>query len=60
MDTARNGQHDCDGKSPVQKPDALYNCLVSCRLDDSWSTLAAEAALIERWLGPEIAALFGD
>lgn len=59
MDAERNSLND-DGSAPVPKPDAIHNYLVSCRLDDSWSTLAAEAALIERWLGSEVAALFGD
>ena len=60
MDAARNSQNDSDGRALVQNPDTPHNYLVSCRLDDSWSTLVAEAALIERWLGAEIAALFGD
>lgn len=34
--------------------------LVSTALDDSWSTLPAEADLIDRWFGTEIAQLFGE
>lgn len=34
--------------------------LVNAALDDSWSTLPAEADLIDRWFGTEIAQLFGE
>ena len=34
--------------------------LVSSYLDDSWSTLEAEADLIDRWFGTEISKLFGE
>ena len=34
--------------------------LVRAALDDSWSTLPAEADLIDRWFGTEIAHLFGE
>lgn len=60
MDAVRNSRNDGDGSATVQIANTSHNYLVSRRLDDSWSTLPAEAALIERWLGAEIAALFGD
>lgn len=34
--------------------------LVICRLDDSKSGLVAEAAILDRWFGSEIEALFGE
>lgn len=36
------------------------NYLVICQLDDSWSSLADEVALLDRWFGAEIVNLFGD
>lgn len=60
MDTANNKSGRRAPKRIGTTADADQNYVVICRLDDSLSSLAAEAALIERWFGQEIAALFGD
>ncbi|WP_220446056.1 hypothetical protein, partial [Novosphingobium umbonatum] len=55
-DIPSNKQHGADSAnlSPNGTP------LVKVDLSDSWSTLAAEADLIDRWFGAEISKLFGD
>ncbi|WP_375399077.1 hypothetical protein [uncultured Sphingomonas sp.] len=58
MDAARNSHDNNDEGVSVPASDAAHNYLVSCRLDDSWSTLEQGVALIDRLFGGEITALF--
>lgn len=45
--------------SPVADCATTFDGLVRVALDDSWSTLEQEVALIDRLFGGDIAALFG-
>ena len=58
---ALNAQIDSKAGKDTAGADGFWpDRLVSVALDDSWSSLPAEADLINRWFGGEIAKLFGD